>query len=232
MKTLKLLLFAVLTISLVTCRTENENQKNKFDYTMYENRTNLYNVLNKMNLKKANKVSGRMAYDPYLNSIETLNNEFQTSLEFTNFDQYLIDNQNVDPSTYEQNGYMSQRDYDLVNTFFTDLNTYNFDTSINRLESNILALNLSQEEFAKYNLFVNSLLVINDYYQSQGYDIFDETTNTSVSRRRISPGCAWALAGNAISTVGLNTCLVPNPACGWAIAGKVVSLIGIYYSCP
>ena len=229
MKLLNYALFALLLV-VSSWKTDDENlTTNKFDYSVYNAKNGLFNTLNKINLKKTNsRVSGLAAYE---DAIETINEEYGTNAYVTEFDQYLMANPNATIDDCIQNGYINQQDYNVVNSFFDDLDTYNFDQSIQRLQTRILNQNYSPSEFEKYNFFVNALMVINDYYLSQGVDVFAQAGANKNIASRMSAGCAVSIASNAISTYGLTSCFVPGPNCWVAIVGKGLSLAGIFLSC-
>lgn len=229
---MKILNYAFIALLLVvsSCKTDDENlTNNQFDYSVYNSKTELFKTLDKINLKKTNsKVTGLAAYE---DAIETINEDYGTNASVTEFDQYLINNPNATIDDCIQNGYISQQDYNVVNGFFEDLDTYNFNQSIQRLQTRILNQNYSPSEFEKYNFFVNALMVTNDYYLSQGVDIFAQAGANKNIASKMSAGCAVSIASNAISTYGLTSCFVPGPNCWVAIVGKGLSLAGIFLSC-
>ena len=229
---MKILNYAFIALLLVvsSCKTDDENlTNNQFDYSVYNSKTELFKTLDKINLKKTNsKVTGLGAYE---DAIETINEDYGTNASVTEFDQYLINNPNATIDDCIQNGYISQQDYNVVNGFFEDLDTYNFNQSIQRLQTRILNQNYSPSEFEKYNFFVNALMVTNDYYLSQGVDIFAQAGANKNIASKMSAGCAVSIASNAISTYGLTSCFVPGPNCWIAIVGKGLSLAGIFLSC-
>lgn len=111
-----------------------------------------------------------------------------------------------------------------------------FNNAISNLESSILELNLNDRQFQEYNLFINTLYIMNDYfvnYESLG------TKTTVLAREKPSwfadAGCAVAVAANAVATYGLVACAIPNPTspagCTVAVVGKALSFAGIIFGC-
>ncbi|WP_143093370.1 hypothetical protein [Halpernia frigidisoli] len=213
-----------------SCRTSNDTLPNqKFNYDAYNAKNALFTTLNKVNLKK--NVAKTTNLNEYENALATINDEFGTNVSKTEFDEYIINNPTSTIDDFVQSGYISQDEYNIVDSFFTDLETYNFDEAKTRLETRILDKNYSNSEFQKYNFLVNQLMITNDYYVSHGVDIFAKAgTNKNISKR-ISASCAVSIAANAISTYGLMSCFVPGPNCWVALAGKGLSLASIFLSC-
>jgi len=148
----------------------------------------------------------------------------------TDFDLHLIENKNGNLDYYFQQGFITKTDYTLLKHFFADLEVLNFEESIQRLESEILELNLDTQDFKKYNDFLNTLMIVDDFYKQKGIHLFENVANRSMNKE-MSPGCAVAIAANGVSTLGLTSCIVPGPNCALAVVGKGLSLLGMYYSC-
>jgi len=194
-----------------------------FDYKVYENKEILYQTLKKIELN--NNGNRNNTVDDFEEALNIINTDYGTDLTTTQLDLYQINNPSIGLETLSQNGYIDSQEYIIINSFFIDLNDYNFNESIQRLEDRVIAMNLDYEEFDKYNFLVNTLLITNDYYLSQGIDIFSEIG------LRVSGSCAVAIAANAVSTYGLTSCIVPGPNCWAAIIGKGLSLLGMFLSC-
>ncbi len=224
------LFLAVVGIVFTSCENDaGDAISNEFDYSLYNNKESLFSTLEKTNLNKySSKSSGSSEFE---NAIEIINEEYGTNVYVTDFDQFLIDNPAASIDDILQENYISQEDYNVITSFFNDLITYDFDESIENLESRILTMNLNPNAFEKYNFLVNNLMVINDYYSNQGIDIFYQTTSNKALAAKMGGGCAVAIASNAVSTIGLATCGVPGPWCALAIVAKGLSLAGTYFSC-
>jgi hypothetical protein len=221
-------------IFITSCENEeitkqNEELNLEFEYSLYNSKESLFSTLEKTNLKKYNlKSTGLSEFE---NAIEIINEEYGTGIYVSDFDQFLIDNPSATIDDMLQGDYITQGQYNIISGFFDDLDKYNFDESIDRLEERVLAMNLTSNEFEKYNYFVNGLMVTNDYYLNQGVNIFSRGNSYEASAARTDASCAVAIASNAISTLGLTSCAVPGPWCAVAVVGKGLSLAGIFLSC-
>lgn len=123
----------------------------------------------------------------------------------------------------EKSGYkLTANDEFVVNRFAEYYVKDDFNTAIKKLQGDILTLDLDDTEFARYNQFIN-VMIIMEQHEVQ------KSTNARINKRAI--GCAVAVAANAVSTLGLYACAVPTPAlpagCGVAIAGKLLSYAGM-----
>lgn len=192
----------------------NRISKNEFDFSVYENKESLFKILKSMDFDqiKLNE------------AIKEINSAYGTNIYETDFDQYLKDHPYSNIEDYYKMGFINHEEFEMINSFFNDLDIFDFDQSLKRLQEKILNLNYSSEEFEKYNLLVNNLLIVNEYY---GKDKNDD----GMVQARMSAGCAAAIASNGIATVTLSSCAVPGPWCGLAIVGKALSMAGVYLSC-
>ncbi|SEW47755.1 hypothetical protein SAMN05421841_3614 [Chryseobacterium wanjuense] len=123
----------------------------------------------------------------------------------------------------ENSGYkLTANDEFVVNRFAEYYVKDDFDTAIKKLQEDILTLDLDDAEFARYNQFVNVMIIMEQHE-------VEKSTTGKINKRAI--GCAVAVAANAVSTLGLYACAVPTPAlpagCGVAIAGKLLSYAGM-----
>lgn len=235
-----ILVCSILTLFATSCRNENNTESQKedaistaklvndpFDYTVFNNRSSLYTTMDEIEIIYQNPNLSKD--EKFSEAIDELNTDYDASLNRNSFDQYLIDNSSsltLEDLSNQEN--ISETDYELLNNFFTYLQTDSFDDALDKLKEDIIDKKFSSEEFKKYNSFVNCLMIANDYYERKGIDIF----HGSELAKKPSPGCALAIAGNAISTLSLNSCFAPGPWCAVAIIGKGISLASLYYSCP
>lgn len=236
---MKKVVFAILSLGLafVACKKSlppiiNPPKVNNtvlhFDYSIYDNRHIIYSVLDDLSLNSIDTVQvDTVNYLPLQNNIEYINNSLQTSLSINNFDRFQVENQEKDLDDYFNDGYLSHNEYNVLYEFLSKKVSLTFDDALDSTKSYILSLDLSVNEFKKFNDLINILMIIDEYYSNQGVDIF----LTTYAKPKISVGCALAIAGNATSTLGLNTCLFPGPNCALAVVAKAISLAGIYYSC-
>lgn len=212
-------------MSIISCNDDDSLSQREFDYSVFNNREILYSELGKLSLNKNSSNE-----DDFQNSVDAINEALSTNIEITDFDLFQKEHIYADLDTYLYEGYISSKDYDIINDFISDLNLNSFEVSIRNLENKILNMNLNDSEFKKYNDFINSLLITDDYYKQKGINIFTNN-NSGVSNKGGGAGCAVAIAANAVSTLGLGSCVVPGPNCALAVVGKGLSLLGIYYSC-
>ncbi len=227
----KFLFMALIITVFISCSKEESSISMQeetidlaFNYELYEDKTSLFETLKRIDFNNEDNRNNNIS--DFEEAISIINNNYGTDLYPTQLDLFQMENQNAGLEYISQIGYLDAQEYNIINSFFVDLIDYDFNQSITRLENRILALNLEQEEFDKYNFLVNTLMITNDYYLSQGVDIFTEIGNS-----RISGSCAVAIAANAVSTYGLTSCIVPGPNCWAAILGKGLSLLGMFLSC-
>ena len=117
--------------------------------------------------------------------------------------------------------YLNQNEKNLIDNFDNNVKISGFDVALNQLQNEILNLNLSSEEFQKYNAFVNILLLIDNYNP----DLFVQNS----AQARMSP-CAKAIAANALATIGLAACGT-GFLCAVAIAAKVLAMDAVMENC-
>lgn len=102
---------------------------------------------------------------------------------------------------------MNQEDINLIKDFENDVKTNGIDSAINNFENNILTLNLSEEEFDKKVVFVNTVKSLN-------YEHPDLFINTNASKSWWR--CGLASIALAASIAGLGSCITVV-ACGLAV---------------
>src|SRR5690625_251506 len=197
-----------------TDNVANRFSENEFDFSIYKSKESLFKILETLDFDQINLTE----------AIEEINSVYGTNIYETDFDEFLKGNPYSSIDDYYKMGFIDHEEFNIINRFFEDLDIFHFDQSLERLQERILKQNYSQEEFEKYNFLVNSLLIINDYYnKGQNGD--------GAILARMGAGCAVAIASNGIATLGLSSCAVPGPWCGVAIVGKALSMAGVYLSC-
>ncbi len=217
-------IFMAFTFLLFSCsRYDNDlnTENQKFDYTIYKsfNNTNFNKYFaGNLNLKASTTQT-------LTNSINLINNDFQTNLQINPLDNQLIlnkENNSSDIKSFEiiQNSLTSEQ-RTLINNFENNIINNDFQYAINSLENEILSMNVSNEEFQKYNSFVNVLLLVDDF--EDGY--FDQQYTTN----GLSP-CAKAIIANALATIGLAACGT-GIFCAVAIAAKILALDAVLENC-
>ena len=228
----KKLFYSVLVVfTILMFNSCNKSAKdlasNAFDYCIYNCKESLFYTLEKINFNNSELKSGLSKFEA---TVRIINTEYGTDVYISEFDQFLANNPNASIGHMLNEGFITQMEYDVVTLFFSFLESYNFEESIENLKSSILAMNLESFDFKKYNDFVNSLLIINDYYLEHDVDIFSQ--NTMKSATVIRAGCAVAVASNSVATISLASCSVPGPWYALAVVGKGLALAGLYFSCP
>lgn len=236
-----LLLILILSV-FFSCRNEtlNKSEQMRFDYSVFNARKSLYSTLTKIdNIIKQKKATARLeesSISMYQESIDNLNNEYGISLTILPVDIYQIENPDATIDDFQSQGFITSTDEEIINNFYTYLDTNDLDQSLNLLRSDIQNRNLTYDEFQKYNDFVNAIMIVNDYYLANGIDIFAVeadflASSTTARRRGLSMGCTIAILSNSVATAGLSSCFVPGPNCAIAVIGKGLALAGLYYGC-
>ena len=126
--------------------------------------------------------------------------------------------------------YLNNTDEMLINQFNTDIIQYGFENAKYNLQNTILSLNLSDEQFNKYNNFINILMLLNNYDPN----ILIEGLNAgSITGRNAA--CGESIVAYSLATIGLAGCVVTGPfapiVCGAAIASKVLAFRAMLRDC-
>jgi len=231
--------FTIFTM-ILSCGKDNITQnKHRFDYNLYnKSKTKILNFLDSSKLNKAKIKSKKNSKEEQaLLILNEVNNEFNSNLELNTMDLKAIKTPDLSQNWqnfYLSNGYLNQEQVDLINTFGQDASEFGFDSAISNLKLNILNLNLTNSQFEEYNLLVNTLYLMNDYYnQSNGYSNKSSFSAKEKPSWWKAAGCAVAIAANAGATYALTACAIPNPttpaACTAAVVGKVLGLAGVIF---
>lgn len=201
--------------SCISKKDELNNNANKFDYSFYnsnkENSLKL-EVINRF--KKSSKPNTEILnyINIQLDSTPTLT---KFAFEYFNYSGSEIRNHAI------KDGIFNKTDLKLLDEFIYDIQANDFEIGISRFETNVLSLNLSKDEFNKYNTFANIIKFIE--YQNQ----FFSNTNMPIDSQKnsylakIHWGCAIAIAEYTLLTVAVGVACVPEPvsplACPLAI---------------
>lgn len=206
-----------------SCSTGSDEElsiANKFDYSIYENSSEF--LLKGEPYNKNKKTSNYQTILDYANSpFETpamLENEI---LNYTNLDANEILEIGLDKS------YLTETDIVFIKQLDKDMQSSGFDFAINNYKQNVLSLNLSSQEFVKYNEFVNVLMMTKSNYNR--YQLNDTIQAKGVW------GCGLAILSFTVSTVFVGTTCVPNPvtiyACPIAAARAVLAYATMLVAC-
>lgn len=124
-----------------------------------------------------------------------------------------------------KNDWLNAQDVKLAKEFIDDVKKNGLDLAIENYESKVLDLNLSNEEFDKKNVFINTIKSI-DYKNPKLFAINTNSHSKAVSWWR----CALATTAIAAATAGLAGCLTVA-ACAIAILLHVNASIAFGEQC-
>lgn len=254
--------FLMSLLLLLSCNRSNdefiiENDENqlllsdnkKFDYSIFESRNGIYSVLNNLDKEKSKNTINSLSLinnadevDIFKDKISHINSVYGTNLEYSEVDNFMLNNNNISLEELVSKGFISKEDKKFIDKFYYNISiTNDFNQAIKLLEEEILEKEkLSSIEFEKYNFLINMLMVVNDYYSEKGIIAFEGSgykTKSFVNGEQIvvlskqSVGCALAIVGNSVATFGLSSCFVPGPNCAIAAIGKAIALASILTSC-
>lgn len=190
----------------------NNDVKNIFDYSVYNSFINLNATdINhpSQNLKSVQSEQERL---------DQINRQFETNIQYPDDFLELIDK---DPEFIEtkllSEGWLSEKDFFLIDAFTVDLFNSDFDTAIENYEKNVLRLNLLPHEFEIQNLAVNSLKAFNN----NSPELFEGPPNW---------GCIRAGAALIVSSAALASCATVL-ACGLAVTVWIISYSAYVDNC-
>lgn len=198
--------------------TESNEVKQSFDYEAFnthKSSNHFDNIINKMNSssKKSSKLSILETNKLILSEV---NDELGTSVDLP--DSALSMSVDMDANDIYNialsNGWLNVKDIELAKKFSEDIETKGFDSAIENYQNKVLALNLSNDKFAKSNLFINTIKTLN--YENPG--LFSINTNTQAKSNWYR--CALASVALTATTAGLVSC-VTIAACALAVLLQV-----------
>ncbi len=179
--------------------------KHAFDnavFNTFKNSKHFDNVINNLKELKTQSRQGTVL-EKNKEILSAVNTELGTSLILP--DKFLMLSLEMDADqiydTALNEGWINQEDINLTKNFANDIQVNGFDIAIKNYENKILSLNLSDEEFAKKNAFVNIMKSI-DYENS---DFFQSLDARSWWR------CALALIAFVATFIGLVSCVAIFP---------------------
>ncbi|QMU64591.1 MAG: hypothetical protein GKR88_10035 [Flavobacteriaceae bacterium] len=204
-------IFMASLILFVSCEQYDapEQIQNKFDYSSFNNfKSSSYfddivkNV--KSRFSKSKESTNQIVLDEVNaqlgTNIEIPNDALQLSIEMNPTDILTI---------AKNNSWLTQEDVIITNEFIEDMESKGFDIAVENYESNILAVNLSNEEFAKKNLFINMVKSMEFKYP----DLYD---NNESAQAKSWLKCAAASIALASAIAGTLSC-VTIAACALAM---------------
>lgn len=200
----------------------NDTNIKSFNYDTYNSYKSIEYTVN-ISSEDINEPESRKKYSNIVNNI---NNHLGSSINLTKIDDSLIEN-------YKNKGFnnddylntlLNENDKYLINKFENDLENFNVDIALVNLEKNVISLNISNEEFEKYNKFANIIKLIEN--QEPGF--FNNATKKSYYGK--SP-CSEAIISYTIATLGLASCGSVVILCGVAIANKIRTFRNMINAC-
>lgn len=209
-----------LLILIVSCtQYDINNVSRSFDYSIYDDYKNDSSKI------KLNNNFGDLLYrtsigDQNYAILQDINKEYETNIVLP--DDFL--DLHLDMSSQEiqnkclQLGYVTQQDLTLVNAFYENLENDGFNSAIDDFEDDVIALNLSNQEFERYNVFANSLKILNNEIN------FDEY----VSRGWLA--CLTSVVSLGIAAFNLWTCLTPT-RCILSFVAYVIAALNVAINC-
>ncbi len=209
-----------LLVLIVSCtQYDINNVSRSFDYSIYDDYKNDSSKI------KLNNNFGDLLYrtsigDQNYAILQDINKEYETNIVLP--DDFL--DLHLDMSSQEiqtkslQLSYVTQQDLTLVNAFYENIENDGFNSAIEDFEDDVIALNLSNQEFERYNIFANSLKILNDQLN------FDEY----VSRGWVA--CLASIVSLSIAAFNLWTCLTPK-RCILSFVAYVIAALNVAINC-
>lgn len=206
---------------------KNNKKINDFDYSFYYSHKD--EVIEHLRVFK--ETNPTPTVEGVQSSLDYINNEYGTSLEMLQYDYDLLNSEEENwQDFYLNNNYLSINDVVLIEEFSFDAENFDYNIALENFKINIIKLNPTAEEFARYNHIVNTIMITNDFFEADQIVL-----SGNKPRWWKAAGCATAIIANAGSTYALVVCAVPNPttpaACGAAVVFKVVALAGVVFGC-
>ncbi|HIY74823.1 MAG TPA: hypothetical protein H9825_01055 [Candidatus Sphingobacterium stercorigallinarum] len=245
MKAALIKVFTLLLVVFQSCSADNTaeqvSETSTIDYSTYNAKDEIFEVVNfnrSRILGSSTKKTGKNASkdEAFRTTLENINKKFGANLEVSELDKYQIENSgNLSLDNYLEEGLINKLDYSLMKSFEEDVYLYDFEQAIKNLEHKVLTSSLSEENFNRYSLLLNTLLLANDFLSENNREnLRAQASSEKKSQMAVdkeTAACAVSIAANAVSTYGLASCFVPGPQCWASVAGKALSLAGIYLSC-
>ena len=208
----------VLFVSCEQHRLLNEST-HEFDYSMFEeykNNEQIQNLINKIQNNNINKTSN-------VDILNLINGELDYELNLPS--EFLELSLNDDPDyIYEvalQNQWLSESDIELSQKFANDIVSMGFENAISNYENDILALDLTEEEFNKHNTFLNLVKGV-EYNNDEFFKNFNESRGP------------WRCLISAItflySYYSLGSCVLIIP-CALAFTGFIAASLNFADQC-
>lgn len=206
-----------LLMLFVSCQQyDSDRIQRSFDYTEYES-FNGFLVTDFSNLN-----SGKGSYEGILSVI---NEAYGTNIAFP-YEELTLTNKSLEEIQIEflEKGYLTQQSLELANVILENLQQNNFNMALTAFETAVLDLNLSDEEFIKYNTVANVFKITN----KTDPNIFDFTTTSRCGEN--SFWCVVAVVNLGVS-IGLLAGCATIIACAPILANFVLAVRGVDQEC-
>lgn len=181
-------------ILFVSCtQYEPINQaRESFDYKMYE----AFKDHPKLEIDYDALLNGRLSIEEINQALlDAINAEYGTSITLSDIALGLSDKpaEGIQSISLE-NGLLSNQDITLIDNLLLNLEENSFTDSVALFETEVLSMEITDENFVKYESFANSLKVLND----ENPEIF-----VVGQLQRGWLACAGAILGLTLAIVGL-----------------------------
>lgn len=207
-------------ILFVSCNQydiNNETNERKFDYSAYNSFDGQFLV------KNFNKKSSLQEI------LKSINKAYQTNIKLPNDIEFNAKSSENITSQLINKGYLTQQSLNLTNLFMEKLQQTDFDTAISTFENEVLNLQISDEEFIKYNNTINVIKILNKSDKSL-FDISNSGEKVSIAAKGTSFWCTVMVVRLGASVAALGLCATVI-ACAGAIANLAFALRAVDSEC-
>jgi hypothetical protein len=213
---LVLLIFSSCTRDTIT----DDLLERKFDYSIHnEFKSNNYNgeIIGVVNTYMANFKDSVAPYNVF-ELLNEVNDYYRTDLNFPNeFLNTLSHNFEDIPDILIEMGFIGGETLSLIDSFLVNLNNSDFNVALEKFETSVLVMNLSDSEFKTKNDFVNVLKTLYHYNPH-----FFSSNNSFEKSSKSGFGCLRAALALTAASVALASC-VTVVTCGIAVTGWILA---------
>lgn len=158
-------IFLFVSCSKYDIETQNINAYHKFDSNLLNSYKENLTLFNSTLIEISNLRNGKLSnntLDTQNEIINIINNNFNTTLEVNAnfFELSLLDSEEI-LNTSLKNSWITEVDIVLINSLIKNIELNGFKKAVESYKSEVHLLNLSDEDFAKKNNFINTLEIIN-----------------------------------------------------------------------
>lgn len=196
-------------------QTEDTTQSFNYEsFNTFKNTNHLDNILNKIQSNKLKKSKSTTLEKNKL-ILSEVNKELNTNVILPDAALSMSIEMEID-DIYNQslsNGWIKSDDIKLAKDFANDAQKLSFDLAVENYENKVLAMNLTDEEFAQKNLFLNVVKTIN--YEKPTFFTTDSNLYGKSWWR-----CGLAMTALIASTASMASCVT--------IGGCVLAIALVY----